>query len=192
MKSSTLSKKVFYEVNEHPDLPAGVQQYVYQSESLSGIAPSFDFMIERIRSKAAFQDKELELIHVESLVPLNHPPKLSEVNHISNGQKNTMSTYNIKRLLDMHQQCGIPVGLSVPFIFKALKINIGAFAESSAYARSYLYRVLNGTHSASDEFRAAMTKKLGIDPWLYAPTEEPVVIHKQIIPAESACTVRQS
>lgn len=70
-------------------------------------------------------------------------------------------------ILRLHRKLGVQLQHSVWLLCKHKGIVLSKLAEECGYHRNYLYMSLSGTIQPANEFRTAITKKLGVDPWKY-------------------------
>ena len=80
-----------------------------------------------------------------------------------------MSNAQAKEILTVLQKNNVPLHLSVTLLCKAKGICLNKLVEESGRHRSYLRQTLTGIFNPADDFRAHVTRKLGIDPWEYQP-----------------------
>lgn len=73
----------------------------------------------------------------------------------------------LHQLLQLHQQCGIPLLLSVQLICKWKCIGVAELTDSGGYHRNYLSATLRGAQKPSSQFREHVANVLGIDPWVF-------------------------
>lgn len=193
MASLTSKTKVFYEVEKHTELPTGVftiYSYVTSDFRLSGIAANFDEMVNTIRTTDALSRCELEMVQVESLVPVRNELQRLDVAGANDSTvrdgKWEYPAFDATELHDifmLHKVHRIPLHLTVGLACKLLDINITRLLKETGYSKNYFSNSVNGTHPPSVSFRKAIIHKLGIDPWLYSPVARPDIIRLDIIPA---------
>lgn len=70
-------------------------------------------------------------------------------------------------ILCVHKRLGIQLQHSVWLLCKHKGIVLSELAAECGYHRNYLYMSLSGTIQPAREFREAVAKKLGVDPWEY-------------------------
>lgn len=80
-----------------------------------------------------------------------------------------ISSAQASEVLTVLQKNNIPLHLGVTLLCKAKGINLSNLADEGGRHRSYLHQTLTGVFSPAEDFRAHVTRKLGIDPWLYLP-----------------------
>lgn len=80
-----------------------------------------------------------------------------------------ISNAQAAEVLTVLQKNNIPLHLGVTLLCKAKGINLNDLAESGGRNRSYLRQTLTGVFNPAEDFRTHVTRKLGIDPWLYRP-----------------------
>ncbi len=79
---------------------------------------------------------------------------------------------SIEKILTILQIENIPLQHSVSMIFRAKGLAIGKLAKDYGYHRNHLFQALSGQRQPSTHLRADIAKRLGVDPWDYAPRRE--------------------
>lgn len=80
-----------------------------------------------------------------------------------------ISSAQAAEVLTVLQKNNIPLHLGVTLLCKAKGINLNDLADGGGRHRSYLRQTLTGVFNPAEDFRTHVTRKLGIDPWLYMP-----------------------
>jgi hypothetical protein len=191
MANLTLNTKVYYEVIKQPEQPTGVQtRYVYQAENrkMSGVAYSFEEMVGSVRCTEGFSRGELELVQVESLVPVSKRQRVSWAENRGDGNTSrdkweypAFNPGKLESLFFNHKLQDIPLSLTVGLACKLMNVNIGRLLKELGFSKNYLSNTLTGAHGPDENFRKVLTERLGIDPWRYAPFELPKVIRRDVI-----------
>ena len=76
-----------------------------------------------------------------------------------------MNSRQVRRILRLHMECGIPLQHSVAMLFRVKGASLGTAAKQAGYQRTYLYKALSGELSPSPRLRETMESMLGVDPW---------------------------
>ena len=80
----------------------------------------------------------------------------------------SMTNAQAIEVLTVLKKNNVPLHLVVTLICKTKGIELGDLIEGTGRHRSYLRQTLTGVFNPADDFRAHITKKLGVDPWGYA------------------------
>lgn len=82
-----------------------------------------------------------------------------------------ISNAQASEVLAVLQKNNIPLHLGVTLLCKAKGIHVNDLADGGGRNRSYLRQTLTGVFSPTEDFRKYVARKLGVDPWLYIPTD---------------------
>jgi hypothetical protein len=77
----------------------------------------------------------------------------------------------IKKILVVHQECFIPLPLSVNLLFKVMNIPQSVIAEKAGVDKSMIYKSLAGLRTPPENLRREMHSVLGMDVWKYKPSK---------------------
>lgn len=79
----------------------------------------------------------------------------------------------IRKILVVHQECRIPLPLSVMLLFKVLSITQGVIAERAGIDKSMIYKSLAGLRKPPERLKRELHSVLGMDVWEYKPNHKP-------------------
>lgn len=87
-------------------------------------------------------------------------------------ESSAMNKNAMVEILTVLQKHQVPLQYGVALICKEKGIGLASLTEECGYHRNYLNQTLCGAIKPPPAFREQITKRLGIDPWLYANSIE--------------------
>lgn len=163
---------LYYEVVEEGADP--IVEYICPKKIGVGIRKSK--MIDDVSTTFKSTHSHLRVMRVESVgsaaLFLTRP---------SNNGMVALQSYQLDGLFNMHGRLGIPIRSTVALLGDVLGIDFGDLCKAAGVNRNYLNNTLKGVHAPSENFRAIVTKTLGVDPWNYAEWNELTVEDEEFI-----------
>lgn len=71
----------------------------------------------------------------------------------------------VRRILQLHAQCGVPLVHSVPFALRLRGYGVVQTAEEIGVSRTFFFLALRGDKRAGERFRQIVAERLGANPW---------------------------
>lgn len=72
---------------------------------------------------------------------------------------------NIRQLLQIHAEKGVPMEMSVPFLLKLAGRGVEETATEAGFPRTHFYLTLRGERTPPRKLRQLLKRRLGQDPW---------------------------
>lgn len=122
----------------------------------------------------AFPDCSIELHEVESLIPLAPVKPRNPNNGLPALQSN-----DIDELFKLHRRFGIALIDTVNLACKCLGLNAQELSQESGYGQDYLHLTIKGEMQPSEDFKAFIREKIGVNPWVYAQDAAVIVLQRE-------------
>ena len=77
----------------------------------------------------------------------------------------SLTKEHIRRLLEVHRECGVPLQHAVALIFRVKRLSLNSVAVDAGYQRTSLYKALAGEIVPPVPLRTTIRLCIGVDPW---------------------------